>query len=135
MIVESRHLSERDSIGTRPQASRSPTPLSRNPSPEGPLILSTVEGSSGGAAQYRQSVTVILTPKRGPFSPVIPRPREESRICPLALLSVSPPFPIEQRNRAGGRDSTYPGRVGRGVPSCVKGDGAVGSPRQVTCTP
>ena len=66
MIVESGPLSDMDFIGTHTQASRSPTPLSRNPSPEGPLILSTVEGSSGERSTPLQSVTPH-SPNQAPF--------------------------------------------------------------------
>ena len=78
-----------------------PAPESRNPSPprrgdwpvalpgaEGPLTLSTVEGSSGG----RSTIAIPSRPHSPPSppvipphphtSPVIPRLREESRTCP-----------------------------------------------------
>ena len=134
MVVESERLSERILSAPHPSVKK-PHPPEPESIPGGAAHPEHRRRVERGAAQHRQSVTVILTPKRGPFSPVIPRPREESRICPLTLLSVSPPFPIEQRNRTGGRDSTYPGGAESGIPSCVKGDGAVGSPRRVTCTP
>ena len=57
------------------------------PGAEGPLTLSPVEGSSGGAAHNRKSVASAL-PQPTPFSPVIPRPREESNahLTPNALI-------------------------------------------------
>ena len=84
MIVESGPLSDTDFIGIPTQASRSPTPLSRNPSPEGPLTLSllkvrlwSIEGSSGGRPSTANPSRLPDPTPRG--EPVRPR-----RIIPAA---------------------------------------------------
>ena len=59
---------------------------------EGPLTLSSVEGSSGGGPHIADPSRPPL-PHSNPLNPVIPMPREESRTCPLTPFLVFLPLP------------------------------------------
>ena len=58
---------------------------------EGPLILSSVEGSSGGAAHHHKSVASLESPP--PFSPPIPAPEPESIPPGGTTRRAGTPFP------------------------------------------